>query len=102
MIKGHDSAELIFANDEVSNFLNARYVGPPEACWRLFAFKMHDKSHVVERFLGPVLRYLSIYLIVNSLLIQIIKTTSGRRQGRLGGLLNVSEFIVGNQCVHVF
>ena len=35
--------------DEVKQFLDARYVGPPEAAWRLFAFPMHDKSHNVER-----------------------------------------------------
>ena len=47
--KGHDRATLEFQKDEVKQFLDARYVGPPEAAWRLFAFPMHDKSHNVER-----------------------------------------------------
>ena len=38
-----------FEANEVKQFLDARYVGPPEAAWRLFAFPMHDKSHNVER-----------------------------------------------------
>ena len=38
-----------FQNNEVKQFLDARYVGPPEAAWRLFAFPMHDKSHNVDR-----------------------------------------------------
>ena len=47
--KGHDKATLEFQEDEVKQFLDARYVGPPEGAWRLFSFPMHDKSHNVER-----------------------------------------------------
>ena len=47
--KGHDRATLEFQQDEVKQFLDARYVGPPEGAWRLFSFPMHDKSHNVER-----------------------------------------------------
>ena len=39
----------IGSRNESAQFLGTRYVGPPEACWRLFEFHMHDKSHVVER-----------------------------------------------------
>ena len=31
--KGHDRAELTMGTDEISQHLNARYVGPPEACF---------------------------------------------------------------------
>ena len=47
--KGHDRAGLDFQNDEIKQYLDARYVGPPEACWRIFQFKLHGHSHVVER-----------------------------------------------------
>ena len=47
--KGHDRATLEFQQDEVKQFLEARYVGPPEGAWRLFSFPMHDKSHNVKR-----------------------------------------------------
>ena len=47
--KGHDRATLEFQVDEVKQYLDARYVGPPEGAWRLFAFPMHEKSHHVER-----------------------------------------------------
>ena len=49
--KGHDRAavEVVGAHDEIRDFLDARYVGPPEACWRLLSFEMHGKSHVVEK-----------------------------------------------------
>ena len=33
----------------VFSFVNSRYVSPPEAIWRLFAYKLHDKSHTVVR-----------------------------------------------------
>ena len=47
--KGHGRAAVVVAHDEVQEFLDAHYVGPCESCWRLFAFDMHSKSHVVER-----------------------------------------------------
>ena len=47
--KGHGRATLEFHKCKVKQFLDARYVGPPEAAWRLFACPMHDKSHNVER-----------------------------------------------------
>jgi len=54
--KGHDCCNLHIAvqdnrfdYDEISLFLNARYVGPTEAAWRMFAYSMHDQSHTVDR-----------------------------------------------------
>ena len=48
--KGHDRAELeATAHDEIAEHLDCRYVGPPEACWRLFQFPMYDKSHTIFR-----------------------------------------------------
>lgn len=35
--------------DEVSDYVDARYISPVEACWRIFSFKMHSQSHVVQR-----------------------------------------------------
>ena len=35
--------------DEIREFLDARYLGPQEACWKLFAFEMSRRSHAVER-----------------------------------------------------
>ncbi|CAI6372085.1 unnamed protein product [Macrosiphum euphorbiae] len=32
-----------------TNYVNSRYVSPPEAVWRLFSYKLHGKSHVVVR-----------------------------------------------------
>ena len=56
--KGHDCAnmELMLNNqqgrlnlDEIKSFLNARYVSAPEACWRLFEFRMNFMSHTIKR-----------------------------------------------------
>jgi hypothetical protein len=47
--KGHDRARLEFQQDEIKQYVDARYVGPPEACWRIFNFPMHSKSHSIER-----------------------------------------------------
>ena len=43
--KGHDRASMQFQLDEVTRYLDTRYVGPPEACWRIFKFGMYDISH---------------------------------------------------------
>ena len=46
--KGPGRANMEIVN-EVAEFLDARYVTAPEACWRLLEFPMHARSHVVER-----------------------------------------------------
>ena len=35
--------------DEITRYLNARYVSASEACWRLFNFGLQKRSHTVER-----------------------------------------------------
>lgn len=35
--------------DEISNFISCRYVCAPEATWRILEYKMHDRSHTVQR-----------------------------------------------------
>ena len=52
--KGHDCAnvkltETTIDHDEVSMFLDCRYVSAPEAMWRLSEFAMHEQSHTVVR-----------------------------------------------------
>ena len=46
--KGHDRANVRIEN-EIDLFMDCRYLSAPEACWRLFQFDMHDKSHTVMR-----------------------------------------------------
>lgn len=53
--KGHDCANIQvtasneLTHDEVTTFLDARYVSAPEAFWRLSEYKLHDKSHSIVR-----------------------------------------------------
>ncbi|KYM96549.1 ATP-dependent DNA helicase PIF1 [Cyphomyrmex costatus] len=56
--KGHDAAAItiepitdnvIIDHDEVRNFIETRYVGPVEACWRILEKKLQDKSHTIVR-----------------------------------------------------
>lgn len=44
-----DGTQKILNYDEVSNFLEARCIGPVEACWRLFKFPLQGKSHSIDR-----------------------------------------------------
>ena len=50
--KGHDRAGVDVqdaAVDEIVQYLDARYVGPCEAVWRILEFPMHGRSHAVLR-----------------------------------------------------
>ena len=38
-----------FDSDEIKQFLNTRYVSPPEAMYRLFKYPLNDISHVIYR-----------------------------------------------------
>ena len=47
--KGPDRACVEKSVNEVTEFLDTRYCGAPEAAWRLFQFPLHGKSHAVDR-----------------------------------------------------
>ena len=34
--------------DEIKNFMDARYIGPHEACWRIFGFDIHSREPAVQ------------------------------------------------------
>uniref|UniRef100_A0A158P4G6 ATP-dependent DNA helicase n=2 Tax=Tetranychus urticae TaxID=32264 RepID=A0A158P4G6_TETUR len=46
VVERRDGEELDY--DEVTHYINSRYVGPTEAAHRLFSFPMHYNSHPVE------------------------------------------------------
>ena len=42
--KGHDRATMVLGGvDEIQQYLDARYIGPPEEAWRFFAHPMHEE-----------------------------------------------------------
>ena len=52
--KGNDAAHIeirqnYLNHDEILQHLNARYVGPHQAVFRIMQYKMHDKSHIIIR-----------------------------------------------------
>lgn len=56
--KGHDAAAItiepttdntIIDHDEIRDYIEARYVGPVEASWRILGKKLQDKSHAIIR-----------------------------------------------------
>ena len=53
--KGPDMANIVVGEGqhqqihEVQNYLDTRYISPPEACYRLLGLKMHDNSPAVYR-----------------------------------------------------
>jgi hypothetical protein len=54
MYKGPDRATAELGQgpnmlDEVREYRDSRYVSAPEACWRIFGFKMHDRWPAVVR-----------------------------------------------------
>lgn len=57
IFKGYDCANVAISSNgeqtlcynEITNFINCRYVSAPEAIWRLREYHMHDRSHNVCR-----------------------------------------------------
>ena len=52
--KGHDCASVelrsgAINHDEIQDYLNARYVGPHEAIFRLLELRLHEMSHTIQR-----------------------------------------------------
>ncbi|XP_036150735.1 uncharacterized protein LOC118648518, partial [Monomorium pharaonis] len=56
--KGHDAAAItiepitnntVINHDEIHDYIEARYVGPVEASWRILGKKLQDKSHSIIR-----------------------------------------------------
>lgn len=53
--KGSDRAAVRLSDsgesyvDEISDYVEARYISPVEACWRILGFKMHSQSHAIHR-----------------------------------------------------
>ena len=55
--KGSDQAQVVLRDtvavgdnvNEVQVFLNARFISPPEACWRIFAFPLHGRKPSIVR-----------------------------------------------------
>ncbi|KAL3038294.1 hypothetical protein AAZX31_01G123700 [Glycine max] len=46
--KGSDRITASLGNqNEIKQYLDCRYVSPPEACWKIFAFPMHARSPAV-------------------------------------------------------
>ena len=55
IFKGHDCASVQITHipghaiDEIRDFVDGRFVSPPEAAYRLFEFKLKGRSHSVEK-----------------------------------------------------
>jgi len=47
--KGTDCANVEVRVDEINNFIDSRYVSPPEAMWRIYRFPMNDQTHAIIR-----------------------------------------------------
>ncbi|PIA31356.1 hypothetical protein AQUCO_05000025v1 [Aquilegia coerulea] len=49
--KDHDRTTMVVGaeNDEIQQYLDARYVGPVEAAWRLYGFRIHGELPSVTR-----------------------------------------------------
>ena len=54
VFKGHDRATVQMLDaggvaDEISSYLDARYVSASEACWRIFEYDMHEEKPDIQR-----------------------------------------------------
>lgn len=56
IFKGHDAITIkptikntIVDHDEIHDYIEARYIEPVEASWRILDKKLQDKSHAIVR-----------------------------------------------------
>ncbi|XP_011859026.1 PREDICTED: uncharacterized protein LOC105556539, partial [Vollenhovia emeryi] len=58
IVSSHDAASVVIGenldnkqivHDEIRDFIEARYVGPVEACWRILSKPLQEKSHAIVR-----------------------------------------------------
>ncbi|KAG5550493.1 hypothetical protein RHGRI_015459 [Rhododendron griersonianum] len=48
--KGHDRATMVLGSvNEIKQYLDGRYIGPPEAAWRIFGHHMHEEVPIVTQ-----------------------------------------------------
>ncbi|PWA98889.1 DNA helicase [Artemisia annua] len=59
--------------DEIQNFVDARYIGPHEACWRIFGFDIHNRD--------PAVQILAVHL-------ENMQTVTFRRRHRLQAIVD--------------
>lgn len=45
---GTSSASNRLVVDEIKNFMDCRYIGPHEACWRILGFDIHSREPAVQ------------------------------------------------------
>ena len=46
---GESNSENIINHDEIHDFIEIRYVGPVEACYRILSKPLQDKNHAITR-----------------------------------------------------
>ena len=46
---GEAQCQSVFTVDEIKTHVDTRYVCAPESLWRIYAYKMHERSHAVYR-----------------------------------------------------
>ncbi|XP_050065970.1 uncharacterized protein LOC126555048 [Aphis gossypii] len=59
------------------NYINSRYVSPPEAVWRLFSYEMHNKSHTIVRLPVHLENYHNVYFEPGQVLERVQNAAAG-------------------------
>ena len=73
--KGHDAASVtiidsndnssVIEHDEITQFIETRFIGPSEAVWRILSKPLHDKSHNIVRLAVHFLNYQNVIILFN-------------------------------------
>lgn len=50
IFKGNDMATLTYKYDEITRYLNGRYISSSEAMWRILKFDIHERYPAVSKF----------------------------------------------------
>ncbi|XP_026452357.1 uncharacterized protein LOC113352799 [Papaver somniferum] len=83
--KGGDRATMVLGeHDEILQYIDARYIGPPEAVWRLLEYHLHEEYPVVQRLAIHLQNKRRVFYNARQSMTSVIQTTQEHKTTLMG------------------
>ncbi|XP_026417496.1 uncharacterized protein LOC113312978 [Papaver somniferum] len=83
--KGGDRATMVLReHDEIQQYIDARYIGPPEAVWRLLEYHFHEEYPVVQRLAVHLQNKQRVVYNARQSMTSVIRTTQEHKTTLMG------------------
>jgi hypothetical protein len=100
--KGGDCAMLEIDKDEIKTYIDGRYIGPPEAAWRIFHFDPHTQIPNVVRLPVHLATYDPGETLMKSSSVRLPRSASLKLFLPQIGMMVDSEKRLENACIRSF